>query len=169
MVGLRLRQGRAYYSSFSAGILAGKFLSTLDLRLKGYKKWETLAELRYQSDLAGLIIVPREFITDLASVPRLPLAYLIAGDRAPGPAVIHDWLYQHPDFEDRSLADGVINEAMAVNQPELGFEAENGVIRNLIWGGVRLGGWKAWQEHGKRGKELNPEWSASTWPKVETP
>lgn len=148
--------------------MPGKFLTHLDLRLKGSGVWETLAELRYQSDLAGLIVVPKEFITDLASVPRLPLAFLITGERAPGPAVIHDYLYQHPDFDNRKLADAVIDEAMTCNQPDLGFEAENGVIRNLIWSGVRVGGWKAWQEHGKRGAVLNPEWTKTTWPQIES-
>lgn len=144
--------------------MAGKFLTPLDLRLRGYKKWETLAELRYQSDLMGLIVVPKEFITDLASVPRLPLAYMITGDRAPGPAVIHDYLYQSPKFENRKLADAVIDEAMAVNQPELGFEAENDIIRTLIWTGVRAGGWKAWNDHKGRGATLNPIWTQGGWP-----
>ena len=128
----------------------------------------TLAPLRYESDLAAsTIIVPAEFITDLASVPRLPLAYLIAGARAPGPSVIHDYWYQHPDLDDRQLGDGVFAEAMAVHQPDLGFEAEMAPIRGLMWGAVRSGGWLPWMRHGKRAASLNPIWSASKWPEVQ--
>jgi hypothetical protein len=141
-----------------------KFLTTLDIRLKGYKKWETLSEFRYESDVDGLVVVPAEFITDLASVPRWPLAYLIAGDRAPAAAVLHDWLYQSPDFDKRVLADAIMLEAMGVHQPELGFEAENIVIRQMMYRSVRLMGWHAWRKHRQRAKELNPEWTAEGWP-----
>ncbi len=144
------------------------FLDPLDIRLKGYKRWMTLAGLRYRSDVAAREIqVPPEFITDLASVPRAPLAYLIAGDRAPGPAVIHDYLYVHPDWEDRTLADAVLLEAMAAHQPDLGFEAENAVIRNMMWAAVRAGGWLPWMRHEKRAAALNPIWTASAWPEVQ--
>lgn len=146
------------------------FRSTLDIRLRGYKKWETLAPLVYESPVAQrTIVVPAEFITDLASVPRLPLAYLLAGDRVPGPAVVHDYLYQLDTWEDRALADAVFLEAMAVDQPALGFEAESKVIRGLIWSAVRAGGWVPWNGYEKRAAELNPEWTVEGWPAPEAP
>jgi Protein of unknown function (DUF1353) len=40
----------------------------------------------------GLICVPKGFQTDLASVPRLPVAWLIAGGVGNRAAVVHDWL-----------------------------------------------------------------------------
>ena len=41
--------------------------------------WRLIAPLVYQSDVAGMIFtVPTGFITDLASVPRVPIAYLLA-------------------------------------------------------------------------------------------
>ena len=142
------------------------FLTPLDVRQRGYKKWMTLAPLVYESSVAQRrITVPAEFITDLASVPRLPLAYLIAGDRAPGPAVIHDWLYQWPEWGDRALADSVLLEAMACEQPVLGYEAESKVIRGLMWSAVRAGGWHAWNDH-KRVAQLNPVWTREGFPET---
>lgn len=136
------------------------FGGPLELRQIGKQKWMTLTELVYDSDVyGGKLVVLREFITDLASVPRLPFAYLLTGDRARGPAVVHDWLYQHPAFEDRSLADSILYEAMGVDQPDLGFEAESLVIRNLIWSGVRAGGWVPWNQHRERQEVLNPVWT----------
>jgi len=90
--------------------------------------------------------------------------FWLTGDRAHGPAVIHDWLYQRPDFEDRAMADAVLYEAMGVNQPELGFQAERTWTRALIYAGVRVGGWVAWRNHGKRGLALNPVWHTTSWP-----
>lgn len=147
-----------------------RFLDPLDVRLVGPKRWMTLTAFRYESDVAQrTITVPAEFITDFASVPRLPLAYLIAGDRAPGPSTIHDYWYQHPDMDDRPLGDSVFLEAMKVHQPELGFEAETPGVRELMWSAVRVGGWWPWRQHGKRAAILNPIWTASAWPEVQTP
>lgn len=141
------------------------FLGPLDIRRTAARRWITLAPLPYWSDVyGGLLTVAARFVTDLASVPRLPFVFLLTGDRAHGPAVIHDWLYQHPDWEDRALADAIFYEAMGVDQPELGFEAESLWARVMIWTGVRAGGWLAWRRYRNRGAVLNPVWTAGTWP-----
>ena len=142
------------------------FLGPLQLQVMPANRWMTLAPFTYDSDVYGRsITVPAEFITDLASTPRLiPIAYAIAGGRARGPATLHDYLYQHPDWEDRALADRIFAEAMRVHQPELGFDAESAVMATLMWGGVRAGGWWPWRRHGKRQGELNPEWTRDGWP-----
>jgi hypothetical protein len=54
--------------------------------------WKLTQEFRYNSPIYGLIIVPTGFITDFASVPRLPFAYWLTGDTAHASAVVHDWL-----------------------------------------------------------------------------
>lgn len=149
-----------------------EFHGYLELRQLGHRRWLTLAPLSYSSDVADRVItVPAEFITDLASVPRLPLAYMLAGDRARGPALIHDWLYQHPDWDDRELADRIFYEAIGVHQPDLGHEAESWITRAIMYGGVRAGGWAAWSGHDKRATTLNPEWTTqAAWPvPVESP
>ncbi len=138
--------------------------SRLDLRLQASGIWITLAPLVYDSAVYGeTITVPTGFVSDLASVPRIIFAYLITGGRAPGPAVVHDLLYQHPGFDDRELADQILYEAMGVAAPELGFEPETPVIRSLIYAGVRAGGWYAWRDD-KRRAALNPQWTAQGWP-----
>lgn len=143
-----------------------EFLGPLDLRLWGPGRWVLLRDFPYYSDLMGLITVPEGLITDLASVPRLPLAYLIAGSRFPAPAVVHDYLYQHPDFDDRKLADAVLHEAAGVEMPGYGIGREGGIIRSLAWAAVRVGGWHQWNSN--RPEKLNPIWSAVGWPAAIT-
>jgi len=48
----------------------------------GRAKWRLPTELAYNSQIHGLIIVPEGYITDFASVPRLPFAYWLTGDTA---------------------------------------------------------------------------------------
>ena len=38
--------------------------------------------------------VPIGFVSDLASVPRIPFFYWLAGGKAKIPAVFHDWAYK---------------------------------------------------------------------------
>lgn len=80
-------------------------------------------------------VVPADFVTDLDSVPRLPLAYWLVKGRATRSAVLHDFLYtiQKP----REWADEVMLEAMKV-------EGLNAFMRRTIWLGVRAGGWHAY-------------------------
>ena len=61
--------------------------------------WRLTAPLRYVTSISdatdrwiGMIWVPDGFTTDLASVPRLPVAWLIAGGIGNRAAVVHDWL-----------------------------------------------------------------------------
>jgi hypothetical protein len=58
----------------------------------GRARWKLLCELAYNSQIHGLIIVPPGYVTDFASVPRLPFAYWLTGDTAHASAVVHDYL-----------------------------------------------------------------------------
>jgi hypothetical protein len=147
-------------------VTSPRFLGPLDLRLYGKRKWITLAAFSYESaQYPKRITIPAEFVTDLASVPRAPVAYLLTAERAPAPAVLHDWLYQHPMWTDRGLADAIFLEAAGCSQPEFGIEAEPGLIRYLMYGGIWAGGWKAWRDD-KRRARLNPIWSREGWPEA---
>jgi hypothetical protein len=100
-------------------------------------KWILTAPLSYQSDVARCTItVPAGFQTDLASVPRLPLVFLLAGDCAREAAVVHDFLYG-THLVDRATADAVLREASALT----GVPAWR---RWLMWAGVRIGGGSHW-------------------------
>jgi hypothetical protein len=60
----------------------------------GKKIWRVDRPFAYESDiLPDIIVIPENFITDLISVPRLPLIYLLFGGIAREASAIHDWLY----------------------------------------------------------------------------
>lgn len=100
-------------------------------------QWVLAQPLVYQSDVAGITItVPAGFQTDLASVPRLPVIYLLCGDTSTAAAVVHDYLYGS-NLVDRATADAVLREASAVT----GVPAWR---RGLMWAGVRLFGASHW-------------------------
>ena len=88
-----------------------------------------------------MLTVPLGFETDLDSVPRIPLAYWLAKGRAFKSAILHDWLY----FEGypREFADDVMFGAMIAEEVTEGF-------RELIYAGVRAGGWHAYNKHRAR-------------------
>lgn len=128
-----------------------RFLSDLDTRLLDEQAnlHRLLAPLVYESDLlAETLSVPVGFETDFASVPRLPLAYLMVGGKGCRAAVVHDFLYRDGsppgpvrafrnarmgDTPARLVADRVFREALAA----CGY----GVFtRSLMYAGVRLGG-----------------------------
>lgn len=96
--------------------------------------WELVEPLIYESDCAAMTItVPVGFQTDFASVLRLPVVYLLFGDKAHAPATVHDYLYQDGALE-RKTADAVFYEAMRVGTRLSGIE------RWLMWSAVRLFG-----------------------------
>lgn len=98
--------------------------------------WTLNRALRYHSDVTNkTYTVPRHFNTDFASVPRLPVAYYLAGNTAHQAAVVHDWLYR-TGAEPRTVCDAIFREAMAAT----GISAWR---RWLMWAGVRIGGRRA--------------------------
>lgn len=125
-----------------------RFLTPLDARRiedtshDGRGTWRLLAPLVYESDLAGITVTaPEGFVTDLASVPRLPFAYLLTGGVGHAAAVIHDVLYTKHQVV-RSTADDIFHEALLV----LGIPRWQAA---LMWVGVRLGGWIGWKRPGQ--------------------
>ena len=72
--------------------------------------------------------MPRGFYTDLASVPRLPFAYYLAGGRGVRAATLHDHLYTIR--ADRSWADSVFYHALlAEGEPEIIAKAMHDAVR----------------------------------------
>lgn len=118
-----------------------EFLTPLVLEeLSDGKLWRLAQPLVYYSSLLSrTITVPAGFTTDLASVPRLPLVYVTMGGRFNAPAVVHDFLYHNHNMCSREQADGVLREAMQT-------EGHNWFRRSLVWAGVRLFGWKPYDE-----------------------
>lgn len=102
----------------------------------GRARWKLLTDLAYNSELHGLIVVPAGYVTDFASVPRLPLAYWLTGDTAHASAVVHDYLctihYQSCKISWKRAAQ-VFLEAMK-------HERVPAWRRTMMYWGVRLAG-----------------------------
>ena len=75
------------------GIFISKELLTANI---GNGKHRVVEPFVYCSDKIGVIVVPAGFITDFASVPRLPFVYMFFGGVGDEAAVLHDWLYAYP-------------------------------------------------------------------------
>lgn len=129
-----------------------RFLTPTDVRVlrgqfrQGRQLFKLINAVVYDSDLLGaLVTVPAGYVTDFASVPKIPLAWLAAGGTAYEAAVIHDWLYTvHSDNGKpitRAQADAVFREAIGVSE-------DSNAPGWLMWLAVRMGGWRSWAAQG---------------------
>ena len=110
-----------------------RFLTPVFVRLERDDTKTLLTDLHYESKVTGkTYVIPAGFNTDFASVPRLPVAFLLTGGTADRPAIVHDFLYR-TGAEDRATCDAVFSEAMKAT----GVPAWR---RKLMWLGVRIGG-----------------------------
>lgn len=106
----------------------------------GKGEWQLVTPLVYRSSVAlEEFIVPVGFVTDFASVLRLPVAYAIFGDTAHAAATLHDYLYRYRVVP-RQLADDVFLEAIRSSTAMAGWRS------SLMWAAVRLFGRFAWKE-----------------------
>lgn len=118
-----------------------KFLTDLDVICINDGCWKLDFPLQYESDIVGVVEVPKGFETDFASVPRVPIFFTLFGGRAHREAVLHDYLYRidaKPTVE-RRQADEVFLEAMRER-------GKGWAVRYAMWAGVRLGGWTAYHK-----------------------
>lgn len=90
------------------------------------------------------IVIPSGFITDGGSVPRALWSIVNPWGRASKAYVLHDWMYKNQE-RSRLVSDATLLEAMEV----LGV---NLIQRWLVYRGVRIGGWVAWNKHKKQNK-----------------
>ncbi len=114
------------------------------------KQWILLEPLIYRSSKLGLIAVDQGLQTDFASVPRIPIAYLVAGGRANSSATLHDYLYETHQFT-RLQADNLIFEATLDSLPSEGYSLKSILMRpaayflgGVQWLFVRCFGWRYW-------------------------
>ena len=118
--------------------MKSEFLTSLDVRDTPDEKWQLISALRYASALLDRVIeVPAGFITDLASVPRVPVVYSLWGDRSHHESVIHDFAYR-THFCSKAQADKMFLEAMAIR-------GKSWWIRWPMYMAVKLGGRKSWE------------------------
>jgi hypothetical protein len=75
-----------------------EFDSYLDTREVGDGVWELLQDFTvfiHTEDKTYEVIIQKGFVTDYASVPRIPFAYLLYGGIGNYAAVLHDGLYSN--------------------------------------------------------------------------
>ncbi len=114
-------------------------------------EWELIAPLIYQGN-RDRFTVPIGFRTDFASIPRI-FAWLIPKNGShDAAAIVHDYLYRHQPLVpspaplrsmqriSRRDADRLFRRIMR----ELGT---NCVRYNLMYAGVRIGGWVAYNKN----------------------
>ena len=108
-------------------------LIVMKLAKPGRAKWRLIEPLRYRDKVTGEEwTVPAGEETDFASVPRIPLAFLLAGDTAHEPAALHDRLYRTGEVS-RKRADELFLQAMK-EQREPGWRSQ------IMYGAVRIFG-----------------------------
>lgn len=102
---------------------------------EGRGSWQLVQPLVYRSaSLSIELTVPIGFITDFASVPRVPFVFDWLGDRGHLAATLHDWLYSTPHpLPHREAADDILYEALLA-------QGVGEIEATLIYEGVRIGG-----------------------------
>ena len=112
----------------------GGIRGTFDL--SGNGRYLTLTEAFAYRDGDVVVTVPSGFVTDFNSVPR-PLWVWFPPWECPEAALIHDWLYRHPNKRDRKTVDAIHKRIMELT-------GERTSTRIAVWLGIRAGGWVAW-------------------------
>ena len=99
------------------------FKTSLDIRLvddlanDGQGSWKVLSPLVYESNEGVEYVVDSGYVSDMASVPRAPVAFLLTGNSAHRASVLHDYLLTS-GIVTRPRADELFREAMeSVNMP----------------------------------------------------
>lgn len=118
------------------------FLTPLIVRTDHATQWVLDEDLIYQSPHNGLITVPRGFLCDLASIPRVFQLLIPVNDVHREAATLHDWLYYKKGVigaytYSREQCDKLFLQAMK----------ETGVPtwkRLAMFFAVRVGGYIAW-------------------------
>lgn len=90
--------------------------------------WITDRPCAYRSAITEkLYCVPGGFVTDLASVPRVPFAYWSLGGRAAAAAVVHDFLFAE------GIRLGLIMDMQEANAVFLEAMLETGVPEKMAY------------------------------------
>lgn len=95
----------------------GQFTTNLTVQLindsanSGRGQWQVVAPITFVSSIGVEFTVPVGFVTDFATIPRIPIVFDVFGDSAHGAATLHDWLYTAKPVP-RPIADRVLLEAM---------------------------------------------------------
>lgn len=112
-----------FKTTLRAEIIRGKII-------EGRQVWRLLEPLVHVDRTGKIRVVPPDFETDFASVPRAPFAYWLCGDTAHEAATLHDHALKH---EAAAVADALFLEVLK-ETPEMPAWR-----RNVMHLGVRIG------------------------------
>lgn len=121
---------------------APRFLSPLRMETIGDRRWLLIDDLIFRSEkYRGIVIAPRGFQTDLASIPRLAWTLVPKVGKWDGPSVIHDAGYsnalvtEHGDriFAVKAVSDNLFLEGMHA-------QGVNGFLAQFMYRAVSLFG-----------------------------
>lgn len=108
-------------------------------------QWRIESPLVYVTRQDEEIVVPRGFLTDLASIPRIFHSLIPVNGKHRHAAIVHDYLFVIQD-RPRSDVDRVFLEAME----DCGVRWSQ---RWAMYSAVRVGGWIPWAKNEKAIKE----------------
>ena len=112
-----------------------------------FRKQQFSAGVGKLIDCDGILRIPKNFVTDFASVPRVPIAYMLFGDRAHHESVPHDYIYQ-THIAPKAIADKMFLEAM-------GARGKPWYVRYPMYQGVVIGGGSSYRSGPERFLILN--------------
>lgn len=128
----------------------GKFVTPLRAEKLSERYWKLLEALIYRSDtLEDYILARKGFVTNFASVPRLPFMYLLFGGVGDEAATLHDWLYSKECSLSisRAVADKILRGVIIECLVKDGMAKWRAVLKAYaMWLGVRLGGASHWKQ-----------------------
>lgn len=107
-------------------------------KIEGMKgKYEVLEDIEYYNGL----VVPKSFITDLASIPKLFQGIIGVPEDFDEESILHDFLYsKYNDYMiNRETADKIFKQSLILN-------GVNPLTAKLMYDGVRLGGEFHWEK-----------------------
>lgn len=113
----------------------GKFLVPLRVELQeGRKNWKLIDDFMFVTYKGDPILVPKGFITNFASIPRIPIIFDLVGNYGHAAATLHDYLYRRTTIS-REECDNIFYQALRTT----GIASWRA---RLMWLGVRAFGWK---------------------------
>ena len=138
-------------------MLSVEFLSELDTRLLHHppawanpdRAFQLLSPFRVRIGQFEVVEIPVGFISDFASIPSFMRPFISPTHaKISRPAWLHDFAYATNYRDSRRISDDLIMCGMMV-------EGASRVLREMVYTGVRLGGWVAWDRYRRRsGLEL---------------
>jgi hypothetical protein len=120
------------------------FLNNPAFRVIGKNQNQLESDLIYASDSGELYVVPANFVTDWASIPRVFWLVCSPLDEARLAGTLHDWLYslkgEAPYNLSRKECDDLFKEALKYDIPPSPYWR-----RVVMWACLRIFGSFAWK------------------------